>query len=209
MGMGEAMGIVPTYDINENRNGDMMGGGGSWVWIILFVLLLGGNGGGGLFGGNRDSAAIAQGQISNEFLFSNLNHSIDTVGTAVNTGFTATANGLCNLGYENMSNFKDLQAQLSACCCETNRNIDAVRYEAAKNTCEIITAGDKNTDRIIAHLTATEMQNLRDSLQTANLQLSQQAQSANLINELRPCPIPAYPACSPYEALGLNGHCGC
>lgn len=30
--------------------------------------------------------------------------------------------------------------------------------------------------------------------------LLQQAQSANIINTLRPCPIPAYITCSPYES---------
>ena len=51
------------------------------------------------------------------------------------------------------------------------------------------------------------MQELRDRLAdrdrdllTANFQLSQQAQSANIIGTLRPFPQPAYITCSPYEA---------
>ena len=44
-------------------------------------------------------------------------------------------------------------------------------------------------------------------------QLSQQAQSANIINQLRPTPIPAYVTCSPYEssmyANGRYNTCGC
>ena len=50
------------------------------------------------------------------------------------------------------------------------------------------------------------MQDLRDKLAdrdrdliTANFQLSQQAQSANLISTLRPFPQPAYITCSPYQ----------
>lgn len=67
------------------------------------------------------------------------------------------------------------------------------------------------------------MQALRDKLEdrdrellTANFQLSQQAQNAYLINEIRPCAKPAYLTCgSPYtsvnlNALGNNGGCsGC
>lgn len=57
-------------------------------------------------------------------------------------------------------------------------------------------------DQRIADLTA--------SLQTANFQLSQQAQSANLIDVLRPVPIPAYQVCSPYQSSGWYGMpCGC
>ena len=64
-------------------------------------------------------------------------------------------------------------------------------------------------------MTQNEIQKLRDDLQTANFQLSQQAQSANLIDQLRPCPIPAYLSCSPYTSYDpfRNGYgyggCGC
>ena len=64
------------------------------------------------------------------------------------------------------------------------------------------------------------MQDLRDKLadrdrdlMTANFQLSQQAQSANLIGTLRPYPQPAYITCSPNEASLLGNRiyngCGC
>jgi hypothetical protein len=39
-------------------------------------------------------------------------------------GFSTLNSGITNLGY-----------QMQNCCCDTNRNIDAVRYEAAKKTC--------------------------------------------------------------------------
>ena len=62
-------------------------------------------------------------------------------------------------------------------------------------------------------MTQNEIQKLRDDLQNANFQLSQQAQSANLINRLQPTPIPAYVTCSPYQAqqmyYGCNGGCNC
>lgn len=45
-------------------------------------------------------------------------------------------------------------------------------------------------------------------LQTARFQLSQQAQNATLIDALRPCPIPAYLACSPYTSFS-NSNSGC
>lgn len=68
---------------------------------------------------------------------------------------------------------------------------------------------DKNTQRIIDTMTANEIQSLRDQLQTANFQLSQQAQSANLISILRPFPQPAYITCSPYTAMNGYGACNC
>lgn len=51
-----------------------------------------------------------------------------------------------------------------------------------------------------------EMQNKIDTLREdkAALQLSasQQAQTANIVNQIRPCPVPAYLTCNPY---GCNG----
>ena len=136
--------------------------------------------------------------------------------TTMLQGFAGVDNALCN-GFNNVNN-NITQARFDAqqCCCETNRNIDAVRYENARNTCDIVNAIREDGALTRAQLTATEMQNLRDQLNTANLQLSQQAQSANLINQLRPCPIPAYLSCSPYtsyDPFGYGGYgrgnCGC
>lgn len=51
-----------------------------------------------------------------------------------------------------------------------------------------------------------EMQNkieaLRDEKQAYQLSASQQAQTANIINQIRPCPVPAYLTCNPF---GCNG----
>lgn len=56
-----------------------------------------------------------------------------------------------------------------------------------------------------------EMQNKIDSLREdkAALQLSasQQAQTANIVSQIRPCPVPAYLTCNPYGCNGgLNGY---
>ena len=102
--------------------------------------------------------------------------------------------------------------------CDTNRNIDAVRYENAKNTCDITTAIHAEGEATRALINANTMQDLRDRLEardrelmTANFQLSQQAQTANLVNELRPCSRPAYLTCSPYESANyaFTNNCGC
>lgn len=110
--------------------------------------------------------------------------------------------------------FNMSQAQ-SSCCCETNRNIDSVRADAYKNTCEITTAIHAEAEQTRALINAQAMQDLRDRLEerdrqlmTANFQLSQQAQTANIIDTLQPTPKPAYLTCSPYFAYGYNG-CGC
>lgn len=91
-----------------------------------------------------------------------------------------------------------------------------MRYEAAKNTCDITTAIHNEGEATRALINANTMQALRDKLEdrdrelmTANFQLSQQAQNAYLLNELRPCAKPAYLTYgSPYTASSFCGSCG-
>lgn len=92
------------------------------------------------------------------------------------------------------------------CCCETNRNIDAVRYENSQQTCEIANAIHAEGEATRALINANVMQDLRDRLQDEKLANSQCAQNAYLINQLQPVAKPAYITCSPYAAN--SGCCG-
>ena len=146
---------------------------------------------------------------------------MNNLNMSVATGFHGVDNAICTLGYQTAQlanginqNITENRFASQQCCCETNRNIDAVRYENARNTCDIITAGQANTQRIIDAMTQDKLDTLRDQLQAANFQLSQQAQNAYLVNQLRPCPIPAYLSCSPYQTYGFGpysggNNCGC
>ena len=89
--------------------------------------------------------------------------------------------------------------------CATNRNIDGVKYDLSN----AIHAEGEATRALI---NANTIQMLRDKLEdrdrellTANFQLSQQAQNAYLINEIRPCARPAYITCSPYTTASFCG----
>ena len=94
-----------------------------------------------------------------------------------------------------------------------NRNIDAVRYEGAQNTCAITNAIHAEGEATRALINANTVQDLRDKLEARDrdilardFQLSQLAQNATLINELRPCAKPAYITCSPYTTAGTCGY---
>ena len=139
-------------------------------------------------------------------------------------GFYAINNGLKDGFYGTQAGIKDgfygIQGALAEnrfaaqnCCCETNRNIDAVRYEGAQNTCAITNAIHAEGEATRALINSNVMQELRDKLEARDrdvlvrdFQLSQLAQSANLVNELRPCAKPAYITCSPYTPANFG--CG-
>lgn len=182
----------------DDRDG--MDGGGMWWILILFLLFgMGGNG----FGNRGDCATKSD--LCDGFNFNNLERNVQGVQNGLCDGFyaqnTTMLQGFNGIGTQIMEN----RFAAEKCCCETNRNIDAVRYENAKNTCDIIQAGHADADRIINHLTQNTIQELRDQLQSANLTLAQQAQTQNLVSTLRPCPVPAYPTCNPWASQS----CGC
>lgn len=233
---GEMMGATPVYDVcGGNRDG--MYGGGTWTWIfILFILLAwGGNGFGNGWGNNAAlQGSLTRADLCDGFNFNQIENGIRGVqnglcdgfyaqNTTMLQGFNGVQRDLCNGFATTNSNINQIGYQMQQCCCDTNRNIDAVRYENAKNTCDITSAIHAEGEATRAMINANTMQDLRDRLEardrelmTANFQLSQQAQSANLINELRPCSRPAYLTCSPYEsnnfaafANAFNNGCGC
>lgn len=195
-------GIQPMYDLADRNNNEF--GGGYWIWIILLFLLFGGNWGNN---GNLQNDELMNQEFIKRDLF-NTNQNVSSQGfqnsrDILESRYT-TQLGLQNLGQQNQE-----------CCCATQRAIDGVNTQSFKNTCDITTAIHSEAEATRALINANTMQELRDKLAdrdrdllTANFQLSQQAQSANIINTLQPTPKPAYLTCSPYYTYNMTG-CGC
>jgi hypothetical protein len=181
--------ILALTKNNENGMWD-----NPFIYLVWLAVLGGGN---GLFG-NRGDAAV-QGAITRSDLFEGFNNQdvngqLRGITNGIADGFYATRQGITDLGYA----MKD-------CCCTINRNIDAVRYEGAQNTCAITNAIHAEGEATRALINANTMQDLRDKLEARDrdilardFQLSQLSQNAYLVNELRPCAKPAYITCSPY-----------
>lgn len=102
--------------------------------------------------------------------------------------------------YDLSSQMAQLGFQSQQCCCETNRNIDAVRAENYKNTCEITNAIHAEGEATRALINHNVMQGLRDELQAAQLQIGNMSQTQALLANLKPYPIPAYITSSPYAS---------
>ena len=203
------------------RDGDSMN---NWVnnpfIYLVWLALLGGNGG---FFGNRNNDAAWQNTVTRSDMFEGFNNQ------DVNSQLRGITNGLCDGFYTISNSIKDgtyaTQSALAEnrfasqqCCCETKGLIKDLSAEGYRNTCEITTAIHAEGEATRALITANTMQDLRDRLAdrdrdliTANFQLSQQAQSANLISTLRPFPQPAYITCSPYQtpSASYGSFCGC
>lgn len=203
MGMeGSGLSVADALALGKNNDG-MFGGNGSGAWVFFLFFLLAWGGGGFGFG-NRDGSALTRSELCQDMNFQSLENSVRGIQSGVCDGFYAMNTGMLN-GFSGVTSaITALGSQNQQCCCETNRNIDAVRYENAKNTCDVINAGNANTQRILDVITQNQIQDLRDKLQEAQLQNSQCAQNAYLINQLQPVARPAYITCSPYAASGCN-----
>ena len=189
--------------------------GGWFMWIIALAIIFG-NGNGFGFGGNR-TGGFVDGTMTRDVVNSGFQYN------QLDNGIRAVQNGLCDGFYALNNSVKDgayaLDSAIKECCCTTNRNVDSVKYEMSKGFCDVITANNLNTrdilennnagvQKILDYLCANEKQALRDRIQTLETSGIVQAQTRNLIEAIRPCPIPAYLTCSPYAAYSYPG-CGC
>ena len=223
------------------NNEDVWGMNGMWnnpfiylVWMFM-ARSFNGNGWGEGYGPGVATAAgqyATQADIQRAFDTNSILQKLDgvTYGLsdgfyAVNTsnlqGFNGVQRDLC-AGFNSVNNnITENRFAAQQCCCETNRNIDNVRFENSKNTCDITNAIHAEGEATRALINANTMQELRDRLEardrdilTRDFQLSQLAQNQYLVNTIKPCPIPAYLTnSSPYEAVPVryvaaNG-CGC
>ena len=199
--------IAAATGNGANANNEM------WNNPFIYLVWLAVLGGGGIFGGRYGAGGdpAVQGALTRSDLFEGFNNQ------DVNGQLRGITNGLCDGFYAINNSLKDgfygTQGALKDCCCETNRNIDSVRFDMSRGFCDVAGAIHAEGEATRALINANTMQELRDKLadkdrelMTANFQLSQQAQNAYLINELRPCARPAYITCSPYTTASF---CGC
>lgn len=207
-------GLQPVY--NVNGDGDNWGGGGSWWVVMLFSLLAWGGGFGG-WGNNGTQEALTRADLCQGFNFNNLDSAIRGVQNGLCDGFYAMNTGMLNgfsgvdsslsAGFSAINqNINESRFAAQQCCCETNRSIDAVKFENAQNTCDITTAIHAEGEATRALITQNQMQELRDQLADAKLANSQCAQNAYLVNQLQPVARPAYITASPYAASACS--CG-
>lgn len=195
------MAIPMTYDVNSNDG--FMGGNGSWIFFLFFLLAFNGNGFGGF--GRTDTGANF---INNDFMYSNLTNQLGRIQDQNQYMSNSLQQGLCSTTYELSNKIAGVQSAIENCCCATQRELLVNRYEAEKNTCAITNAIHAEGEATRALINSNTVQDLRDRLQAAELGLSQAAQTANIVQQIKPCPVPAYITCSPYSSPFNNNGCG-
>lgn len=206
---------------NGNANSGFFGGDGWWA-IILFAMIFGwGNNGWGNNG--RNSGGVTDGYILASD-FSNIERKIDGVNSGICDGFYAMNTGMLNgfagitqsvmtNGYETRNAIQSLSSQLAECCCRTQSSIQGVNYNMAMQTNAIEKSLCDGFRSIRDEITANRIEDKnaqiaaqQNEINALRLKASQEAQNAYLVNQLKPCPIPAYITCNPYQTY--TGACG-
>ena len=206
-----------------NRSNGGFGDGNGWG-LILFLLICGwggyGFGGGfGGYGGGGFNSPAGQGFATR----TDIDAALATRG--IESGIQNIITQLCN-------GFNTLGSQMANCCCDLKQGQGEINYNMAAQTNilqntvnngfrDVIENQTAGVQRIIDTITQDKIQSLQTELQSAQLQLSNQAQTNSIINALRPTPTPSYPVMSPYTSIisptgftfgngcGFNTGCGC
>lgn len=192
-------------------------------------------------------AITGNGQAINS-LATNLNCSVGQIQQAINGVSSKVSEVGCQVGMSSQQIINAIQAgncqianQMASCCCDVKTAIERQGYEnqlATLNQTTTLTNQSNTQFNIIGakidaqtqiindkfcQLEMREMQNKIDTLRAEKsaleLGISQAAQTANIVNQLRPCPVPSYLVCNPFGGsyngypYGYNAepscNCGC
>lgn len=167
-----------------------------------------------------------------------MNNSMLTGFNGINTNIMQTGYGIQQAinsdTVANMQNTNALQSQIANCCCETREAIQGVNYNLATNTCalqntmnnntrDIIDSQQAGTRAILDFLTNDKIATLQaenndlrraasQDRQNALLTTTMAAQTNQIIDAVRPTPVPSFPASNLYGyayGCGCNTGCGC
>ena len=137
-----------------------------------------------------------------------INQGFAVINTSLLQGFHGVDNAVCTLGYQTQAGFNQVSNQIASCCCDLKGAIADVKYANERQTCDIINAINAGNQRLVDIYTSDKIDTLNRKLATAEAQLSNQAQSAYIINQLKPCPTPAYVVPNPNCCYTTANTCG-
>lgn len=167
-----------------------------------------------------------------------MNNSMLTGFNGINTNIMQTGYGIQQAvnadTVANMQNTNALQSQIANCCCETREAIQGINYNLATNTCalqntmnnntrDIIDSQQAGTRAILEFLTNDKIATLQaenndlrraasQDRQNALLTTTMAAQTNQIIDAVRPTPVPSFPASNLYGyayGCGCNTGCNC
>lgn len=152
------------------------------------------------------------------------------MNTSLLNGFAGVNNSIMTNGYETRNAINNVSSQLANCCCSLEKGQMETNYLNAQNTCALQNTMNMNTRDIVDTVNANyralhdeivanriedknaQIQAQQNEINALRLSASQAKQNAYLINELKPCPNPAYIVPNPnccFDYTVTRNTCGC
>lgn len=201
--------------------------GGDGIWALILIAILFGNGGWGFSNNNNGlNNLVTTEDMNSNFLQRDVNGGFQNTNNLISNGFADAAQNLCNVRSDVLTGNMALNSsilenrylsQLSECNTQrdilqqtneinTNLLTQALQNQAHVDSCccdikELIRQDGAETRALI---TQNTIDSLREKLNNAETVISNQQISENIINSVRPYPVPAYLTGSPYMGYGFG-----
>ena len=144
-------------------------GGGLWIFALLILLLIGA-GGGGFFGGSVASNAMTQADLCMNSQFQNLNQNVNDIGQRQFMQANEHTKDIATASAAMLTGFDTVGSKIDNCCCETNRNIDSVKFDMANYVASINATSTANAQKILDKMCENQMSAMQNEIQTLRLQ---------------------------------------
>lgn len=171
MGDSTGMSAADVLALTRSHDNDgLFGGNGILALIIIFVLLFGGN---GSFWGNNAPASTALGLA--DIQASLYNQTQDSNSRALQSGQATITDAVITNGYNNLSQMKDMQYQIS-------NSIAGLSNQIANQTATITNLFNEQTIDRLRDALATTRDELSNTRQTGILTAAINNQTSEILN---------------------------
>lgn len=148
--------------------------GGMWIFALLILLAIGN---GGFFGNNKTDRNATVGDVQRSQDFAAIERQLNEGVNATRQGVYDTTAAVKDGNYNILGELRDIQTATNAgfsnmqnCCCETNRNIDSVKFDMANYSAAIQANSTANTQKVLDALNQNKIDALQNQVNSLQLQ---------------------------------------
>lgn len=210
--MTDNLSLADIAAVTDKGDCNMWGGNSAWIIIFLIFAMMGG---GGFWGGNGVAAATTA-DIQRAVDLNSIQRGQADIAADIQRTTYETIGAVKDAAYNNLSETRDVQAAAAAgftnvsnilmggfaeqqkCCCETNRNIDSVKFDMANYAAAMQAEMTKQTQRVLDTMNCNKMSEMQARIN--------QLETANVINAAT-AGVVKYPMATTYSS-GVNPFCG-
>ncbi len=210
--MTDNLSLADIAAVTDKNDCGMWGGNSAWIIIFLIFAMMGG---GGFWGGNGVAAATTA-DIQRAVDLNAIQRGQADIAADIQRTTYETIGAVKDAAYDNLSETRDVQAAAAAgftnisnilmggfaeqqkCCCETNRNIDSVKFDMANYAAAMQAEMVKQTQRVLDTMNCNKMSEMQARIN--------QLETANVINAAT-AGVVKYPMATTYSS-GVNPFCG-